>query len=139
MSGTKTKANPALPKWENKHMMFVKSVLIDEQSGQPVENFVGIPLTNDSAFVEVIFDPTKQILGVVSKNKKESFHWIPRVDQDGMPVATKNKALVASQPTQQQRVQLETYHEYYIRHKDAIVEFIEAHMVNAFDYSKFLK
>lgn len=139
MSGTKTKTNSALPKWDNKHIMFVKSVLIDEQSGQPTENFVGIPMTQDSPFVEVIFDPTKQILGIVSKNKKESFHWIPRVDQDGLPVATKNKALAASQTMQQQRVQLETYHEYYIRHKEAIVEFIDAHMINNFDYSAFLK
>jgi hypothetical protein len=120
-------------------IMFVSSVLIDDQTSQPVENFIGIPLVLDCPFVEIIFDPTKQILGVVSKSKKESFHWVPRVDADGLPVPNKNKNLQAQQPFQQQRVQLETYHEYYIRNHEAIIEFIETHMCNNFDYKKFLK
>lgn len=133
-----TKKNSAHAKWDNKHIMFVSSVMIDDESGMPIENFVGIPLTETSPFVEVIFDPKKQILGVVSKNKKESFHWVTRVDPDGLPVATKNRGLAASQPAQQQRVQIETYHEYYIRKQDAILEFLEAHAVNSFDFSKFI-
>lgn len=126
------------PTFANNNIMFVSSVLIDEQTSQPQENFVGIPLNENSPFVEIIFDPKKQILGVVSKIKKESFHWVTRVDADGMPIATKNKSLAASQPFQQQRVQLETYHEYYIRNKEAIVNFIEMHMCNDFDYKKYL-
>jgi hypothetical protein len=126
------------PTFANNNIMFVSSVLIDEQTSQPQENFVGIPLNESSPFVEIIFDPKKQILGVVSKIKKESFHWVTRVDADGMPIATKNKSLAASQPFQQQRVQLETYHEYYIRNKEAIVNFIEMHMCNDFDYKKYL-
>jgi hypothetical protein len=126
------------PTFANNNIMFVSSVLIDEQTSQPQENFVGIPLNESSPFVEIIFDPKKQILGIVSKIKKESFHWVTRVDADGMPIATKNKSLAASQPFQQQRVQLETYHEYYIRDKETIVNFIDMHMCNDFDYKKYL-
>jgi hypothetical protein len=126
------------PTYANNHVMFVSSILIDEETSQPQENFVGIPLNENSPFVEIIFDPKKQILGIVSKIKKESFHWVTRVDADGMPIATKNKSLAASQPFQQQRVQLETYHEYYIRNKESIVHFIEIHMCNDFDYKKYL-
>jgi hypothetical protein len=79
------------------------------------------------------------MLGIVSKSKKDTFHWIPRVDADGIPVTTKNKSLATQQPFQQQRVQLDTYHEYYIRNKEAIIEFIEMHICNTFDYSKFFK
>lgn len=139
MSDTKKPTKAVTTAYENKHLMFVTSVMIDEETNQPVANFVGFPLVEDSAFIEVIFDPKKQVLGVVSKNKKESFHWIPRVDADGMPIATKNKSMVQQQPIQQQRVQLETYHEYYIRDKKSIVEFIEMHMINSFDYSTFIK
>lgn len=134
MSVTKEKK----PTYANNNIMFVSSVLIDEQTSQPQENFVGIPLNESSPFVEIIFDPKKQILGIVSKIKKESFHWVTRVDADGMPIATKNKSLAASQPFQQQRVQLETYHEYYIRDKETIVNFIDMHMCNNFDYKKYL-
>lgn len=133
MSATKQK-----PTYANNHIMFVSSVLIDDETSQPQENFIGIPLNENSPFIEVIFDPKKQILGIVSKMKKESFHWIPRVDQDGIPVATKNKTLSQSQPFQQQRVQLETYHEYYIRNKESIINFIEMHICNDFDYKKYL-
>jgi hypothetical protein len=126
------------PTYANNHVMFVSSVLIDEETSQPQENFVGIPLNENSPFVEIIFDPKKQILGIVSKIKKESFHWITRVDADGKPIATKNNSLAASQPFQQQRVQLETYHEYYIRNKESIVHFIEIHACNDFDYKKYL-
>lgn len=123
----------------NNTVMFVSSVLIDEKTSQPIENFIGIPLNSESPFIEIIFDPNKQMLGIVSKSKKDTFHWIPRVDADGIPVTTKNKSLVTQQPFQQQRVQLDTYHEYYIRNKEAIIEFIEMHICNTFDYSKFFK
>jgi hypothetical protein len=125
------------PTFANPHVMFVSSVMIDEETSQPQENFVGIPLDGNSPFVEIIYDPKKQILGIVSKHKKDSFHWVTRVDQEGLPVATKNKSLAATQPFQQQRLQLETYHEYYIREKDAIIQFIEMHICNDFDYKKF--
>lgn len=122
------------------NMMLIKNVFTEGQA-EVLENFTGIPLTDDCPFVEIIFDPEKKILGVVSKHKKQQFHFLPKLDSNGLPKPNSNKAMAQQMPIAQERLLLETYHEYYIRDPKEISNFIEMYAANAntFDWKSFLK
>lgn len=135
---TKTKRAAAL-KFAN--MMLVKSIYVDGQQAEPMENFIGIPLDTSCPFIELIFDPEKKILGVVSKHKKEQFHYLPKLDSNGLPKPNSNKAMAKQIPVAQERILLETYHEYYIRDPKEIEAFLKMYAMNEskFDWKSFLK
>ena len=40
---------------------------------KPVDSFSGIPMSTESPFVEIIWDPVRKTLAIISKIKKESF------------------------------------------------------------------
>jgi len=97
------------------------------------KTFKMIPATDDCPFVECIFDPQLKILAVVGKNKKESWHVIPRLDNNGDPELRKGSSR-PDRPYKEERRSLETYHEYYIENQQEAVKFIQDTAVNAGEY-----
>jgi hypothetical protein len=105
----------------------------------PEKNFSGIPVDNNSPFVEIVWDPVRKNLAIISKTKKESFHFMPKLKGNGAPLPNNDKDSAAMMPYQQERLLIETFHEYYISDVEEIKDFIKQTMVNDFDFEAFLK
>ena len=122
---------------ENKCIMLVEGVHMNDST--PVATFTGIPVSDNCPYIELIFDPTTGILGIVSKHHKQLFHWVPRVSEDGMQIPVKDRvAVAAGLVTKQQRIQIDSYHEYYIRNVEEIKSFLDKFVVNSdFDYQRY--
>ena len=65
-----------------KSMMLVKSAFGQKKS------FKLIPITNDCPFVECLFSPREKILVVISKFMKQSYHMVPKLDDNGDEIKT---------------------------------------------------
>jgi hypothetical protein len=134
MSETKKKPTAT----SQKNIMLVESVFIDGPA-EPVKNFIGIPMDDACPFLEIIFDPIKKILGIVSKHKKPQFHFMPKLDGNGFPKPNSNKAMLEQSPFAQERMLIDTYHEYYIREPKEIEKFLNAYIYNKdFNWKTFL-
>jgi len=123
-------------------------------------SFRMIPATSDCPYVECMFETAKKLLIVVGKEKKETFHFLPRLDEDGAagPIDKKIKRMVSDPATpgqplldknnkpvfemadktsvsgklyREQRVSFETYQEYLILNKRDILDFINHFAINA--------
>lgn len=116
-------------------MMLVNSVFRNARS------FSLIPVSVDSPYVEAMFDPSSGILAVIGKERKESFHMMPRLDDNGQPQRLKVPNKTTGKTVKEQRVSLNTFQEYYINDKSDIETFIELFAVNAssFNYKEFLE
>jgi len=99
-----------------------------------------MPVTKDCPYLECIYNPQAKVLAVIGTNKKDAFHWVDRVNDDGAPIRVKAAVAEGQNPNKQQRVTLETYAEYYVEGKEEVENFIQNVAVNAsdFDYKKVL-
>jgi len=116
------------------NMMLVNSVFRGARS------FSLVPVSLDSPYIEAMFDPTSSILAVISKERKESFHMMPRLDESGQPQKLKVPNNTTGKTVKEQRVTLNTFQEYYINDRSDIETFIELFAINAssFGYKEFL-
>ncbi len=131
-----TKKKPTGPSYKN--IMLVESVYVDGPA-EPVKNFIGIPMDDSCPFIEIIFDPIKKMLGIVSKHQKPQFHFIPRLDNNGFPKPNSNKAMLEQSPLAQERIMIDTYHEYYIRKPEEIEAFLNIYVSNNdFNWKEYL-
>lgn len=99
-----------------------------------------IPVTTDCPFVEIIYDPANKVLALLSKDKKEGYHFLPKLDDNGDILKVKpGKIRPNKQPYQEQRVLLATYYEYFINNEDEISDFVVEFSTNChtFDYKKY--
>jgi hypothetical protein len=134
MSDTKKKPTP--PSYKN--VMLVESVFVDGPA-EPIKNFIGIPIDESCPFIELLFDPEKKILGVISKHIKPQFHFMPKLDGNGFPKPNTNKKLSEKYPVAQERLLIDTYHEYYIRNPKEIEAFLKMYVLNTdFNWKQFL-
>lgn len=116
-------------------MILISSIWKDKTT------FKMIPASLDCPYNEVIFDPEEKILAIVSKEKKDSYHMLPKLNEFGDPVEAKSgKRPQGRLPYAEQRVALETYYEYFIRNKKDITDFIEMFSSNhgTFDYTTII-
>lgn len=106
-----------------------------------VKSFSLFPVSNDCPYVEAMYDPTSGILAVISKNKKQSFHMLPRLSEDGQPQRLRTPDKATGKTVKEQRVSMETFSEFYITEKDEIENFVNIFGINAesFDYQQFTK
>lgn len=88
-----------------------------------------LPTTTDCPFNEVLFDPENKVLAIVGKEKKQSYRFIPKLDDAG-------KATQA-----QERKLMENFYEYYLESKEDIYNFINMFALNSdtFDWKKFIE
>ena len=66
-----------------------KNMMIVTSSFRNVKSFTLIPATSDCPYVEAMYDPSSGILAVISKVMKQSYHMIPKLDDNGEPVRLK--------------------------------------------------
>lgn len=105
------------------------------------KTFKLIPTTNDCPYNEAIFDPTAKVLAIVGKEKKESFHMLPKLNEFGditpMKIGKRNNG----KDYAEERKSVETFYEYYIETIEEIEGFITRFAVNAesFNYASYFK
>ena len=117
------------------NMMLINSVFRNARS------FSLIPVSNDSPYVEAMYDPASGILAVISKEKKQSFHMMPRLDDTGQPERLKTPNMTTGKTVKEHRVMIDTFNEFYISDKKDIETFTELFAINAssFNYKEFLE
>jgi len=103
------------------------------------KSFKLIPATNECPFVEAMYDPTTGLLAVIGKTKKQVFHMVHKVDDNGDIVETNKRK--SGKPYKEERRTIETFVEYYIINADEIVSFIKDYAINtvSFDFMKFIE
>lgn len=120
--------------------MIGKNMMLISSAFRNVKSFSLVPVTKDCPYVEAMYDPTSSILAVITNVKKESFHMIPRLDENGQPVRLKIPNPETGKVVKEQRVAVETFSEFYITEREEINNFINLFAVNAdsFDYQSLM-
>ena len=118
-----------------------QSMMLTSSNWGPHKTFKLIPVTPDCPYVEAIFDPTSKILAVISKVSKQSFHMIPKLDDNGDPIKVKIGKRSNGKDFKEQRSLMQTNAEYYISDKADIETLIKGFAINAdsFDYNVYFE
>ena len=116
-----------------------QNMMLISSAFRQVKSFSLVPVTEDCPYVEAMFDPSASILAVITKVKKNSFHMVPRLNDDGQPIRLKAPNMETGKTVKEQRVSVDTFSEFYVTDKEEIKNFIGMFAVNAksFDYDKF--
>ncbi len=121
-------------------MSVEKTMLLITSNWGDNKSFRLMPVSKECPYSEGIYDPESNVLVIMSGEIKESMHMLPKLDDSGDAIRTK-----AVRPNKknykEQRVQLETFTEYYISVREEIENLISMIAINAesFDYKKYLK
>jgi hypothetical protein len=115
------------------NMMLVNSTFRNAKS------FTLIPVSMDSPYTEAMFDPASGILAVISKVMKQSYHMVPKLNDDGEPIRIKSPNQQTGKTVKEERRLVDTFSEFYLTDKADIDTFIHMFAVNAesFDYAKY--
>ena len=115
-------------------------MLVDSYMG-PYKTFALVPLSSDCPWVEVIFEPTGGTLIAISKEKKQTYKMIPKLDDNGDPQELKLSKRNNGSAFKEERRLLETFHEIVITGLDSTREFVNQFATNAesYDFEKFMK
>jgi hypothetical protein len=116
-------------------MMIISSVWNDKES------FRLIPISEQSPYVECIYDVDMQVLVIISKNKKQSYHMLPKLDDNGDTMTLKLSRRANGKEYKEERKLVDSYQEYYVIKDEEIEHIINMCAVNSnsFDYKKFFK
>lgn len=103
-------------------------------------SFRMIPVSTECPYNEVIFDPETKTLAIVSKEKKDSFQMLPKLDVNG-DLNFLKRVPTSGRKVAEERKMIETYYEYYISVESEMKEFIYHFGRNAvsFDFKAFFE
>ncbi len=116
-----------------------QNMMLVNSSFRNAKSFTLIPVSTDSPYVEAMFDPQSSILAVISKVMKQSYHMVPKLNDDGQPIRLKNPNQETGKTVKEERRLVDTFSEFYLSDKKDIETFIHMFAVNAsnFDYKEF--
>ena len=115
-------------------MSLGKNMILASNYWGEAKSFKMIPASDDCPYTEALFDINTGLLAVISKIKKQVFHNVPKLDDNGDRIYLKVSKRENGKPYKEERRTLETFHEYYIIEEKEIVNFINAYAINADDY-----
>lgn len=110
------------------------SMLLISATWGEKKSFKLIPVTNNPVYLEGIFDPETNVLALISPLKKEGYHMVPKLDDNGDMVSTKGPRK-NGKTYKEERKTLETYQEYYITEREEIINMIDTIAVNHSDFN----
>lgn len=114
-----------------KSMMIIKS----DWNQQPT--FKMIPVSVNCPYVECIYDPQSKVLALIGNIKKNVFHMMPKLDDNGEVVGRKVRT-EGSKTYKEERRTVETFQEYYLIDSTDIKTFLEMFAVNPEASNEFL-
>jgi len=114
-------------------MMLVQATWNDKQT------FRMIPTSDTCPYVECIMDPDTKVFVIISKITKTTLHMLPRLDDNGDPMATKVQRPNGRQ-VREERAKIETFQEFYVEDMAAVHELVNLFAINAktFNYKQFI-
>ena len=114
-------------------------LLVDSYMG-PYKTFVLVAVDGACPYVECVYEPTGMTMFLLSKNKKQSYKMLPKLNDNGDPERLKMQTREDGKDYKEERRLVETFHEIIISGKDSIEEFVQAMAVNAesFDYKRYM-
>jgi hypothetical protein len=116
-----------------------QNMMLVSSSFRNAKSFTMIPVSNDSPYTEAMFDPASGILAVISKVMKQSYHMVPKLDDDGQPIRLKAPNKQTGKTHKEERRLVDTFSEFYLSDKKDIEDFINIFAINAssYDYKEF--
>jgi hypothetical protein len=116
-----------------------QNMMLINSSFRNAKSFTLIPVSNDSPYVEAMFDPSSSILAIISKVMKQSYHMVPKLNDNGEPIRLKTPNQQSGKTVKEERRLVDTFSEFYLSDKNDIETFIHMFAVNAkdFDYNSF--
>lgn len=111
------------------NMMLVNSTFRNAKS------FTLIPVSLDSPYTEAMFDPASGILAVISKVMKQSYHMVPKLDDDGQPMRLKTPNKQTGKTHKEERRLVDTFSEFYLSDRSDIETFIHMFAINADNFN----
>jgi hypothetical protein len=116
-----------------------QNMMLVNSSFRNVNSFTLIPVSTDSPYVEAMFDPMSNILAVISKVMKQSYHMVAKLNDEGEPMKLKHPNPQTGKTIKEERRLVDTFSEFYLTDKKDIATFIHLFAVNAdsFDYESF--
>lgn len=120
--------------------MIGKNMMLISSAFRNAKSYSLVPVAQDCPYVEAMYDPSSSILAVITKTKKDSFHMVPRLDENGQPMRLKAPSPETGKVIKEQRVTVETFSEFYITEKEEIDNFIKIFAINSdsFDYGSMM-
>ena len=118
-----------------------KTMMLITSTWGPSKTFKMMPISVNSPYNEVIFDPDSTVLAVIGKEKKQSMHMVAKLNEWGDPQTMKIGKRANGKDYAEERKTLEAFYEYYIEDMKEITEFVKSIAVNAdvFDYTSVLE
>ena len=121
-------------------MTIGKNMLLVSSAFRGAQSFNLVPATPECPYVEAMYDPSSGILAVISKVMKQSYHMIPKLDDNGDPLRVKGTPREGGKTVREERRLVDTFSEFYLTDKQEINDFINMFAVNAesFDFSQYM-
>ena len=114
-------------------------IIINAPDFQSMEkSFKLVPITLDCPYVECLFSAKDKVLAVISKTMKQTYHMVPKLDDNGDQIPVKGKRQ-NNKPYKEERRLVDTFSEFYLMTPAEINGFVESFAVNAkeFDYKSY--
>ena len=98
------------------------------------KTFKLIPVSPEAPYNEAMLDIDSKVLAIVGKEKKETFHMMPKLNEFGdlqyLKIGKRNNG----KDYAEERKTLETFYEYYLENREEIEGLISSLAVNADTY-----
>jgi hypothetical protein len=117
------------------------SMMLFTSTWGPRKTFKMVPVDKSCPFNEAIYDPDSKVLGVISKERKQTFHMVPKLTENGDVQYLKMGKKSNGKDYAEERKSIESFYEYYIEDNTEIEQFITMFAENheTFDYKKYLE
>lgn len=118
----------------NKSMLLVKGI------GQDMQPTFGlIPINLECPYMECVFMPSNNSLAIISKERKQTFHFFPKINDNGDYMRAANRP--QGKEFKEERKSIEAFYEYYVSDKQDVETIVKTFAVNAdtFDWKSFFK
>ena len=117
-----------------------QNMILVTSSFRNAKSFTLIPATANCPYVEAMYDPSSGILAVISKVMKQSYHMIPKLDDEGQPMRLKSPNQQTGKTVKEERRLVDTFSEFYVSDSKDIESFIHMFAINAesFDYKEYM-
>lgn len=112
-----------------------QSMMIVSQEHMGEKTFSLIPTTINCPYTECIYIPQTKQLAVISRIQKDTFHFFPKLDDNGDLIPVK-RARANGHAHKEERKPIKTFYEYYLTDEKEILDFIKTF---AFNYTTAFK
>ena len=108
-----------------------QNMMLVNSNFRGAKSFTLIPVSMDSPYTEAMFDPSSGILAVISKVMKQSYHMVPKLDDNGEPQRLKTPNQQTGKTVKEERRLVDTFSEFYLSDRADIETFIHMFAMNA--------